>query len=1630
MDTKPVAPMAPQAPLIIRENVLSVLEAQLSGDTKAVVLDGPNGIGKTTILRQFVARHIDHSFALFISSASRWAYNPAQMLADLCEQIEERLPPSRRQFQTLSEERRFARLVHDVSLRARTTGALYYFVVDGLEEIPEEDSSTRSEIFDLLPFGVEGLRFLLTGDITQLPFRPSAKKEIRPYTVWPFTRDEAQHFLEGLNLTNEEFDEIARVTGCVPGELASVRRLAEGATPAAEILTNLHKGLFELEWRTVGPDETQKFLLAILAHENRPYTIERLSQISGVPAASIRSFLEKLKFLTWESQGSVRFVSESFRRSADSKLAALRIRVNDAFIEFLQRDAEGDEALSYLPNYFASADKLAELVAYLSPERFVTLYRRSPTLKLVEEKAEQGIAAARKLRQYGDVVRFTLQQSTIKEIASSEISSAEVKALAALNDYEAAAAIAEAAVRPEERFRLLVAIARARRESGQGDDPALLTRVQSLYEEVDPTVFRQKGPEVAADLFHTFPDLAIELVSKGFGEEGNENSLDSALVRLAIEAYRNQDNPHVRQRSRDIHDRIADPATKRLSAEAITILGRATGSEAISEATRLNATGDRLYVLQHWMLANARRDDALSVLDQGLKWALQSTGYTANAQVYRELGACLPYSDNRQAVAYYIDIIDGQRASLTRLGPSEEVLRLLLLLARAEWRFDQSAARKRYLAVYDETEKVADLAARASCLARLVESLARTDRERALEQSDSLHQLAEENLRDTFAELLLHAADHLDAAKGVIEALVSSRPELAHEFAGMLNTEQRRDDAYELIVRAALAVAPTEAVGKAYVDAVDAIADIDARERTTARWIRDTARRAKSDQDRRSLVGLGKRVRTTSNHVYRASGAAALLAGIADFADRDTTAAAIVEDLSDQLIAAWHALEGDAEKLEIGYDLVTQVARHHPGVARRIVQELDSLKESLSLYNSETSTAASLGLRLALRAYAALVQRNLVSPNDFARIETAIVRVGSIAEQAALWSLLAQLHHGYGNSDVCSRVVRDRLLPLLGAARTSNIAGLTRLLVATAPGVYCGAPGSVEALLKDLPASARDEAFDLIISYLLTRRPVEDPYDFYPRTGFDIDYADATAIIGLLSGMEDDEGIYYRIRQIVDSAASPQFSSNFKHGQKSEIARLLTELAAKKFPNPRFIQHEGYRVAADAYINQIRDGNQRMPLDALAARARKIPNVADRGYVLGVIAATVREPGIRRPLVEEAVRAFDEIALLDDRVMRYQGLSTLLAPIDGQASRKLLETALTLSWQGTGDSAEQRRRSLVDAAYRLDPEFASSLVSATDDEPVKAKLESRLVVHRLKDALAERRPRSGTPSPRTPYECSRAAWMQLGSLNAGRAAPISPDRTLEYMQYAANQAVNDAYPIFAWAIENVVRFRGGAADARRYLVPLFEACLRGAELAIHAALRPGVLGVGGRQASPDRAQPFARELLVRDGERRQALGFLRTWLDEAQPDKIWIVDPYFTPASLEVLLLVQQCVEACEVVVLASKKEHRRVGAPYDDTYRAEWARLSAQDPPNTTIILAGAQHSGKFPVHDRWWLTQSSGGLDFGTSVSGLGGRWSEIKTLAPAVAATKLGEVFSYFTQGRREFEGEPIKYSTITL
>ncbi|MEZ5326986.1 MAG: ATP-binding protein [Verrucomicrobiales bacterium] len=226
-------------PLIERANLIQTLHDMLA-DTEVVAIDGPEGIGKTTLLAEFAKGHPNTAFSLFVSGASSYSYDCTMLSSDLSTQIGWAL--KKENFRN-EETEEASQLLHSRILalqrQANFEKKIYYFIIDGLHEIPAEDSSALEMIMKILPFGLSRFRFLISGPAAMLSQRSVRPHNISPLRVVGFTIEDTDKFFKGVVEDRSLIESIHQLSKMIPGNMVVLRRIITSGTSADTLLDSI-----------------------------------------------------------------------------------------------------------------------------------------------------------------------------------------------------------------------------------------------------------------------------------------------------------------------------------------------------------------------------------------------------------------------------------------------------------------------------------------------------------------------------------------------------------------------------------------------------------------------------------------------------------------------------------------------------------------------------------------------------------------------------------------------------------------------------------------------------------------------------------------------------------------------------------------------------------------------------------------------------------------------------------------------------------------------------------------------------------------------------------------------------------------------------------------------------------------------------------------------------------------------------------------------------------------------------------------------------------------------------------------------------------------------------------------------
>jgi hypothetical protein len=176
----------------------------------------------------------------------------------------------------------------------------------------------------------------------------------------------------------------------------------------------------------------------------------------------------------------------------------------------------------------------------------------------------------------------------------------------------------------------------------------------------------------------------------------------------------------------------------------------------------------------------------------------------------------------------------------------------------------------------------------------------------------------------------------------------------------------------------------------------------------------------------------------------------------------------------------------------------------------------------------------------------------------------------------------------------------------------------------------------------------------------------------------------------------------------------------------------------------------------------------------------------------------------RLELLEEAKLTCDTIPSVYDRVERLRVVASVAQDVNLGLARSLVTNAMQIVNSESTEDADDERRRLVDFAYQIDPEFATSLASSLDSDRARRLARSRIDYQKLKSKFSDNSDWTEGFEEKSGKEYSRIAWELLGKLNAGRIESREMTSAAGFISVTTKLSLKDSFPILSWVIQNSI----------------------------------------------------------------------------------------------------------------------------------------------------------------------------------------------------------------------------------
>lgn len=1622
-----------------RDAQIAAIISYFDEGIKMVLVDGPEGVGKTTMLAQFCRQNPNSCISLFLGNGSSYALEIGNVRWNLYSQIKWILKAEKVEPDYDPEDGELKYWIGLLQRNAHRFNRKYYFLVDGLYESDKQKYNTiKDYIYDLFPLGARNIGVVASGRniLDESSFKK--KMEVRSVVCPPFGLRETKDFFYDYP-NKDQLESIHKICKGNPGFLSAVKRVIESGVDFGEDLSGLPDALpelFEIEWKQmllIG-GEVEK-IVAIVSYSLSPLTKKEISSIVGIKKDELEVYIKKIPFLECDEEfGTVRFINTAYQRFSASKLTKIKEEIIELIIEDMMSHPDDDHSIQYLPKYYSKYGKNEDLLKVLDGDHLVRILLKNKNISSVMEYVNYGIDAAENGKKGH---RLHLAKSCISSLTASVASKSEVSAALALEDREKAFYIADSVTLDEDRLYLLSAIAA---ESGDWDERAkkqLANSIEVVSLKISPELIGEdRCSEIAQDLFGLCPEVAISLIENSLSNDENDNK-DWALARLSLDAMARKssgegDNESIKK----VKSRISDGRFRDIFSAAETFIEEHSISALYGIIDKFERISDKLLFIRYWCSVNKSMEGAASVTRKAIDLAISDSSFVPSASFYNDISTTLPNEASLDQVNDIIRLIDGQRGLIKEKGPTLDYVSLQLNIAEAEHNHSFERFIDRISDLYlDFIDSIEDLVVKVDALAILMAFVTRIDPEKEMEEREGLHSSIEHDFDYCIKQALACTAEQAEAFCSTIEKIAHYFPDKALSLSESLNSVHRCDRAYQSFIESLLQEKDTD-INWPFIDAaLQKIRDIN-RKDDALHAVFERFADLKSNDTNKYVVDL---FMPQAYFIIRPSvRARSLICALSFYKKSEISCLEKMSSIMPHVFSSWDAIDTPWIKIDVGFRIASDLSKIDIDEARRYAKRSENLKNEVGAAESEESSYAEYyATRLAIKSFYALLLTGKDTEEDFKRLEQAITCTECQGMAAAHWSLVALAYHMAGNTKECSTLFFKYVQPVINKISSFNDAAASRISLFSSPAFWVSYKDSAVESIKSLRWPYSDHAFYRIANFLLEKVWPDDPYTSSPGDGFELDYSEALQVIEVAGYIEDDYSSCEVIRRLIDSLAMSSTRSKMTGEQRNDLYSKIDIIVDSKYPTFGFIKHDGYKLYLKSYLSRL--SSLSWPeWDSLIKEAREIPNISDRVFVLGAIVENIpsKHSANREAVLKEVRDMVPNVLSTADKMSRYHHLAEIFWPINPAVARVCIKEGLLKSNGDDSLAAKQKLLDLVDLANKVDPDLPDKIIDSSDSDPVRIKIREEIKKQSKKITFRKSLVNSSSDVRKlikdNKRELPRAAWKNLGLLHAGKARPLSESQCRFMSVEAANFPISRAYPIYAWIIESLRVKYSKTAQAVEFIRPIFEASCD------NVLLLESMVGVafGDSGFIPQNigsSDLDANNRIIGKGEKKVAIDLISSWLHEASPDEIIFSDPYFCPRSFELLRIISDVCGDVSVSVLTSLKHQadRRLLDDIENKYRASWVREYGEiSPPSTDIAVAGLEGGGGSPVHDRW-LVSNKGGIRLGTSFNSIGGmKDSEISFLTQDEASEIKLLLESYLHRRVRVKDGKKVNISFFEL
>lgn len=1621
--------------LVTRDNYISQIEKYLDNDSTIIFIEGEEDSGKTTLSGLFARKNVNHTISVFFNPNNLIDYKREYLFANVVPQIKFLLNEEIDDSNHYDIEE-YRHCIFQLRKKYKSNCQCIYFIIDGLESKIKGDPEFIIDLFDFVPIGESIFKFIICGneDDFKSICKKLKKQESKSITMSGFSTPEINKFLNISGVSSNEYKELFKVTGGLPGRLKTLKRLLDNENYSLDEINDstTYKKWIELDCESVDYSlPIVNGLLSLISLNERVFSMREIASILSLTLDETNKIINEIRVLEINND-NVSFVSNSHKKYFSNYLRANKKQTETLLVQYLVNEKTINSKYE-LSKLYADREEWSSIIQMIDDSYLQSILEGTGTLDKVNGSLELGVKASQNLNNYVKMWSYSIQGSIVNELDNFIFWESEIEAKISIKDFVGAITLAESAVLKIDRLRLLALIARRQKELNNIVDEELINLITDLYKTTDLSSVGDKIYDIVADLIYAIPNLAIEMIEKSSGYASEKNINDWVIAKLSVAAInssiKDEGNSENAKKLEAVQN-INNPSVRKINRAISFLVGNYSSSKVIEEVKKLSDSREKLRLLRLWLNNNRSNiQDIDLVIDLALDELIASSSEsTTTLDILKDLSFQLPYVKDIETRRTLLQRFRTIENDIQDPGLSKNKYIYKLNIFHTIFSLNKLDSIDSINNILKEIESINDTLIKLESYSEVFSKLLTL---KGLDFADKI-KFTYSRIMSLSEELFNSTASQFKISQYLLETISRKNPVLGLKICSSINTVSRRERSRLLILDSYLNN-NLKHVKIELLKEIDKAFEI--KESTHEAYLRILERYSEAKGLHFDII---KSLLYFINMIDSFYDPSAKLNGYVlsykIIVKNESWKDRLAKKIESQIFNTWQMIEADWERVDKGFIVCSKLSNVNEQLARKIYDESIRIKDGSWIDSRSVAYTYLNSVKLIIRSYNGLLVSENEKPKDYEIIEELINRIPSETEKLNLWTELGINSYMANRMDISKKIYNNHILHLLQSLQNKSL-GIDTVLNSIILVHIFNSELAIE-YLQSASVETREEAYSNMCDFYISKR---NPYEIYDRGDiyrFNCTFDEITKAVNLIYLISTDNILYNQINTISNAISNNK--NSISRAQISTIVTKLKDIVNIKLPDTRNIKHQGYKIIANLKLSILNREN--IDWNAIISETDKIPNLSDVIFVKSIILDSLStakdnvQPEIRKKIVDDIINNLESWTVHYELVQRVIDLTETMYKIDKTKWKEVVNKAFSISNNlEDGSEVYTSKRSIIDSMYRLDPAFAKELMKSIDkdnkenhvDRLIRDYYETLEISDKIKNS------KDLDEKEKDNYRVIvNGVFRSLAALNSEKITTKKIGEISKYLPLGNKLPLQEVFPVYMYYLNNCARTYK-AKNLTGSLVTLhrdnFVEAVSSTNLIHLLSQKRKLQSKSFRKFFID--EEFVSNKPVKPDTREEAFEFIRKWMKDELEEFVFIVDSYLKKEDLEILKIIMEVNKDVEIDILGSVDGQQ---PNIEEEYKNYWKKISDEMPPFVNITFCwNSEDINNKPIHDRWIITKNSG-LRLGTSINSLGNkRESEISVMKPNESLNILeNTVKDYVSKKKRELNKQRLSYKSFSL